>query len=299
MDTKIIAVLAVAVVAVAAVAAVIAINADDGFVGVIYDGNGGETLEGEKTSRLTSDVAQTNMFEYKDHAFVAWNTRADGTGDIIHPGDKVNYGKGNIRLYAQWGDALIIGIGGSVSTSYDFKFELSDSEGHTEELYMGHSPVAIPKDGKVNIRIINDDSIVWTLDEATGKFTGTLDDDKILKTYTVNITSEEAVNKQFSLVDGSPYFKFEYNGAATMKIYAFTQEHKVTYNGNGGIYQGETSYTSSAATIQDCLFEYEGYTFVGWNTQKDGSGTAYKVGDEFPTAEKSLKLYAQWEISES
>ena len=36
-----------------------------------------------------------------------------------------------------------------------------------------------------------------------------------------------------------------------------------------------------------------GYTFVGWNTEPDGSGTAYRPGDEIPIT-ADITLYAQW-----
>lgn len=38
-----------------------------------------------------------------------------------------------------------------------------------------------------------------------------------------------------------------------------------------------------------------GYTFKGWNTKPDGSGTTYTSGSAFPTS--SLVLYSQWERS--
>ena len=39
------------------------------------------------------------------------------------------------------------------------------------------------------------------------------------------------------------------------------------------------------------------YIFKGWNTHKDGSGTAYKIGDTLSNllADSTLNLYAQWE----
>ena len=41
----------------------------------------------------------------------------------------------------------------------------------------------------------------------------------------------------------------------------------------------------------------EGYTFDGWNTQKNGSGTAYKAGDTIKL-NNNVTLYAQWKKSE-
>lgn len=42
-------------------------------------------------------------------------------------------------------------------------------------------------------------------------------------------------------------------------------------------------------------FNCSGYTFKGWNTKADGSGTEYAPGDTF-TIQENMVLYAQWEV---
>lgn len=37
-----------------------------------------------------------------------------------------------------------------------------------------------------------------------------------------------------------------------------------------------------------------GYTFAGWNTAADGSGTSYSGGATFPMGTADVTLYAQW-----
>ena len=105
MNTKTIAGIVVVVVVVAAVTAYIALGDDDendGFVGVVYDGNGG-TYQGEDTYRLTSTNVLDNMFRNGNYQFIEWNTRADGSGTSHHPGDTVSYpAHGYVKLYAQW-----------------------------------------------------------------------------------------------------------------------------------------------------------------------------------------------------
>ncbi|WP_459926036.1 InlB B-repeat-containing protein, partial [Desulfatiferula olefinivorans] len=39
-----------------------------------------------------------------------------------------------------------------------------------------------------------------------------------------------------------------------------------------------------------------GYTFDGWNTAANGSGTAYSGGDTFAMGSSNVTLYAQWTI---
>ena len=42
------------------------------------------------------------------------------------------------------------------------------------------------------------------------------------------------------------------------------------------------------------LFSRTGYTFTGWNTKADGTGTAYKTGDTIKA--DTMTLYAQWTL---
>ena len=72
MNTKAVAGIVIIVVVVAAIAAYIALGDDDendGFVGVVYDGNGG-TYEGKDTYRLTSTNVLDNMFRNGNYQFV-------------------------------------------------------------------------------------------------------------------------------------------------------------------------------------------------------------------------------------
>lgn len=71
---------------------------------------------------------------------------------------------------------------------------------------------------------------------------------------------------------------------------------KLTYDANGG--EGATDPASGAAgesvTVPENVFTRNNYTFIGWNTQADGKGTAYKPGDSFTLTDKDSVLYAQW-----
>ena len=71
---------------------------------------------------------------------------------------------------------------------------------------------------------------------------------------------------------------------------------KLTYDANGG--EGATDPATGAAgesvTVPENVFTRNNYTFIGWNTQADGKGTAYKPGDSFTLTDKDSVLYAQW-----
>ena len=71
----------------------------------------------------------------------------------------------------------------------------------------------------------------------------------------------------------------------------------VHFDGNGS--DGKTANApvfASAGTkisIPACKYTKKGYLFTGWNTKKDGSGTAYKAGVR--TSDAISILYAQWQ----
>lgn len=56
------------------------------------------------------------------------------------------------------------------------------------------------------------------------------------------------------------------------------------------------SYISgNIVTIPNQVPIRNGYSFTGWNTTEDGTGTVYNPGDSLTGPEEDLTLYAQWE----
>ena len=70
----------------------------------------------------------------------------------------------------------------------------------------------------------------------------------------------------------------------------------VQYDANGG--KGTMEPTEGILQDQvqaaDNQFTRSGYSFSGWNTKADGSGTAYKSGDSVSLDDETVTLYAQW-----
>ena len=71
----------------------------------------------------------------------------------------------------------------------------------------------------------------------------------------------------------------------------------ITFDANGG--QGEmdaqTLTNNETAKLTKSQFTRPGYTFAGWNTMADGTGTAYDDEVEFTAAgQDAITLYAQW-----
>ena len=85
-------------------------------------------------------------------------------------------------------------------------------------------------------------------------------------------------------------------------VYAHWQrlQANVVYNANGGTgsHANTTGWQYSDVTVPSDAsksFKRDGYVFLGWDTQADGNGTAYKDGSQVPLQDKDITLYAQWQ----
>ncbi|WP_459690267.1 InlB B-repeat-containing protein, partial [Agathobaculum sp. TL06] len=71
--------------------------------------------------------------------------------------------------------------------------------------------------------------------------------------------------------------------------------YTLTYDANGGQNApASVQLVPGAATLSEQAPTREGYTFAGWNTQQDGSGTTYQAGGAFTMPKEDVTLYAQW-----
>ncbi len=107
--------------------------------------------------------------------------------------------------------------------------------------------------------------------------------------------ADEAPAKELATTDG-----------ATVTLYAVweAKTYTVTYNGNGntgGAVPGQQSWTFGTPALTAALpgnLEKTGHNFNGWNTQADGSGTAYATGASLGALSANITLYAQWSVKQ-
>lgn len=126
---------------------------------------------------------------------------------------------------------------------------------------------------------------------------GTTDVTGITKTYTwtkthaaqtVTVTSGAWCNKK----DFSP-------GQWLYASQSFTipakPSYAVTYDANGGTGapSSQTKWYNESLTLSSEIPTSTGYTFSGWNTAADGSGTSYAPEATY-TSDAAMILYAQW-----
>ena len=78
---------------------------------------------------------------------------------------------------------------------------------------------------------------------------------------------------------------------------SYAYDHQVIFDGNdntGGSMTAQTMPYNTATAINANGFTKTGYTFTGWNTKANGSGTSYAAGANITVTDSDVKLYAQW-----
>ncbi|MBD2860673.1 S-layer homology domain-containing protein [Paenibacillus sp. IB182363] len=96
-------------------------------------------------------------------------------------------------------------------------------------------------------------------------------------------------------------YSFEVTGERTLVANFALSQYTVTYDGNdndGGSIptDNETYVLNDSVAVSDNTGSLgrTGYTFAGWNTEADGSGTSYMPGDVFSMGAGNVTLYAAW-----
>lgn len=111
-------------------------------------------------------------------------------------------------------------------------------------------------------------------------------------------------NSQFAMVTASDTRSWIFNGNYAGNVTATAQwagnNYQVQYNANGGT--GSMANTShvygTSSNLRANSFSRSGYTFTGWNTREDGTGTALANNASISTLTATnngiVQLYAQW-----
>ena len=152
-------------------------------------------------------------------------------------------------------------------------------------------------------------TITYTLNGGTTETANPVEFTKTTPTFTlVNPTKEGYTFKGWSGTDLTGDNNLEVQVAkGTRKNLSFeanyiANNYEVVFNKNGSNVSGNMSNQTFTYDTPDNLeqvaFTREGYTFDSWNTEEDGSGTAYDDQDEITnltsTKDGQVNLYAQW-----
>lgn len=204
--------------------------------------------------------------------FLGWNTKEDGSGKTYQPGDlyNVNQDGGNVTLYAQWEKekytATVKLNGGSYNGSTK-DFTISKYPG--EEISIG-----APTRSKHN-------------------FTG----------YKLTMDNNDG-DAPTSVTQSASGFKgIMQMGNFTLNAQWTPWKHTVRYDANAkndtsvkGIPASQSKTANVDIKLSFGVPTRNGYTFLGWNTQADGNGTAYATGATYTHDQDggTVTLYAKW-----
>ena len=204
--------------------------------------------------------------------FLGWNTKEDGSGKTYQPGDlyDVNQDGGNVTMYAQWEKekytATVKLNGGSYNGSTK-DFTISKYPG--EEISIGAPTRSVHNFAGYRLTMDNNDGDAPTsVTQSASGFKGIMQ----MGNFTLN-------------AQWTPW------------------KHTVRYDANAkndtsvkGIPASQSKTANVDITLSSDVPTRNGYTFLGWNTQADGKGTAYAAGAIYKNDQNggTVTLYAQW-----
>lgn len=119
------------------------------------------------------------------------------------------------------------------------------------------------------------------------------------KTYTITKTHAAQSIKCWAKVEGIAGIYDGYSSSASVNVTVSAKtSYAVKYDANGGSGApgAQTKWYGESLTLSSTKPTRTGYTFVKWNTAKNGSGTNYNPGASY-TSNGAVTLYAQWSVN--
>ena len=226
----------------------------------------GKTTGGQGTPNWDGHTGDTptigqNGWTIDGYTFAGWATSPDGSGTRYAPGARWT-ANGTLTLYAQW-------TPGQASLTYDGN---GATGGKTD-------PQTGKTDEKINVR----------------------DNGFTRDGYTFVTWNTQADCKGNAV---KPNSEWTLRGSSTLYACWAGNAQTLTYHGNGatgGNTAAQSGKTGDELTTNANGFTRDGYTFVRWDTAKDGSGTAYGEGkngvSQYVMKPAGNDLYAIWKAN--
>ncbi len=235
---------------------------------VTYDGNGstGGLVPTDNNTYITSApvtvLGNTEALVKTGLSFAGWNAAANGSGTSYAPDATFTMGSSNVTLYAQW----------TTLSTYTVTY---DGNGATT----GSAPAAQTKTQGIDLTLAtNSGNLAKTGFTFAGWNTAI---DGTGTTYTVGAT----YSTDAALV---LYAKW-----TALLTYAVTYDSNGATSGSAPAAQTKTQGIDLTLATNSGNLAKTGFTFAGWNTAIDGTGTTYTVGATYST-DAALTLYAKW-----
>ena len=221
-----------------------------------FDANGGEgTMPAQTFEAGVSQALAANAFTRSGYTFTGWNTNADGSGTAYTDKQSITLSQ-DITLYAQWKKDIV---------NYTVTF---NANGGTGTMAAQTFEAGVSQAIKANTFTRSGYTFTGWNTKADGSGTSYTDNQSITLSQDITLYAQWKKN-----------------------IVNYT----VTFNANGGTgtMAAQTFEAGVSQAITANTFIRSGYTFTGWNTNADGSGTSY-TDKQSITISQNITLYAQW-----
>jgi uncharacterized repeat protein (TIGR02543 family) len=276
---------------------------------ITFNGNGfdGGSTAAQSINTDASANLTSNGFTRTGYTFNGWNTLANGTGSSYTNGQYYSMGTSDIVLFARWATEVFTlsfnSNGGTAVTaivqSYGTAISSPTAPTKTGYTFAGWSPTVPGTMPASNTTV----AAQWTINSYTLSFNsnGGTAVTSITQDYGTAISSPTAPTKTgYTFAGWSPTVPGTMPAGNTAVAALWTANtNTLTFNGNGfdgGSTAAQSITTGASANLAANGFTRAGYTFVGWNTLANGSGTSYAAGTNYVMGTSDKTLYARWTL---
>ncbi len=216
-------------------------------------------------TRLTTFSSLQPAFSNPGHSFSGWNTSADGSG-VAYADNSIYSFDADVGLYAQWSSNIVL-----------------------------HTVTFVENDGV-------SDAVYSTMTDSTASpldLVSSLQPAFSNPGQSFSGWNTSANGSGTSYADGA-----QFSFAANLTLYAqwtpASSMHTVTFNENASatdsldvvMSDDQTANLTRFANLEPA-FVNGAFSFSGWNSSRDGTGTPYSDGAQFAFT-SNLVVYAQW-----
>ena len=301
---------------------------------VTFNANGGAgTMTAQSIVFDQSVPLRENTFTRARYTFAGWNTLANGTGVSYAQGASYPMTSLGATLYAQWEPisynvTFNANLGSGVMNPQPIPFNLSRPlnsneftrtgyrfnrwttlSNNTGTVYADNASLTMNAEGITLFAnwIANSYDIVYDGNQATG---GTMANTPVNfnSTVTLRANSFSRIGYAFAgwntQADGQGTAYTNSNTLVPMNQLGFTLyaqwtpiAYNVTFNANAGTgtMANQSILFDSSGLLIPNTFTRNGFTFAGWNTLANGTGTAYAQGASYTMTSTGATLFAQWD----
>ena len=234
---------------------------------VTYNGNSGTggSAPSDKNRYVSGAtvavLGNTGTLVKTGHYFLGWNTMPDGTGTSYLAGATFTMNGANLTLYAYWATGAVVTYNGNANNGGAVPVDTGS-----------YAPAG-------TVKVLGN----------TGGLSKT--------GYTYQHWNTASDGSGVSYNSGQTFVM----GDQSVMLYAqwAVNSYSLTYSANTTLTSGSApspvtqNYGTSVTLPSAGTMAESGYTFTGWNTQSNGSGSAYAAGAAYEIAGNTT-LYAQW-----